>query len=89
MTLGGIPQYDDCPLDIQYTPIVSEDFYSVHMDDFLVNGNSLGLPSGVYNSRYVFRFSKIKKFLGKKIPANFSWNKTRHPSFIELFLGTV
>lgn len=60
MTLGGIPSLPSSSssslstsYNFAYTPIISEDFFSVHMDDFLINGTSLGLPSKVYNSKYV------------------------------------
>jgi len=53
MILGGIPDgYDN---KIEYVPLYTNHtpyyYYSVFMKDFLVDGNSLGLPSSIYNSK--------------------------------------
>jgi len=52
MTLGGEGPYANGPY--QYTPILQMQgqyyFYTVNMTDMSVNGESLGLPSSVYNT---------------------------------------
>eukprot|EP01125_Pyxidicula_operculata_P020401 TRINITY_DN7524_c0_g6_i2.p1 TRINITY_DN7524_c0_g6~~TRINITY_DN7524_c0_g6_i2.p1 ORF type:complete len:412 (+),score=63.08 TRINITY_DN7524_c0_g6_i2:216-1451(+) len=50
LQIGGVlPYYSG---NMQYTPLVSEDFYSVQMVDILVAGISLGLQPSIYNTKH-------------------------------------
>ena len=45
--LGGVPS---TPSQWLYTPIIQQSFYVVNMQDFLVNGVSIGVNATIYNS---------------------------------------
>ena len=47
LTLGGIGSFSKG--SIQYTPLLSEDFYTITVVDFQVEGQSIGVSPNVYN----------------------------------------